>query len=165
MTKEKRTSKEPVLDFGLSFGGLLSELGNFTKDIATMVEEGKTEMNKTGEISFDKARNLKGMYGISVKLGGDGMPKIDTFGRRPHDDSREPIVDIFDEGKQVQVVIELPGVDESDIKYTVKGTTLAIRGGKSERKYFKEVDLGSAVKSSPKAHYTNGILELIFEKE
>ncbi len=40
MTKEKRTRKEPVLDFGLSFGGLLSELGNFTKDIATMVEEG-----------------------------------------------------------------------------------------------------------------------------
>lgn len=153
-----------MLDFGVSFGGILTELGNITQDITRMVEEGKTEMSRTGEISFDESKKLKGMYGISVRMGGDGMPKIDTFGRRPQSDTREPIVDIFEEAERVQVIAELPGVDENELSVALKGTTLTIKAGKGERKYKKEIDLEIPVKGEPKTQYKNGILEINIEK-
>ena len=164
MERKKVKHDQPVLDFGLSFGGILNELGNITQDITRMVEEGKTEMSRTGEISFDKLQKRKGMYGISVRMGGDGMPKIDTFGRRPKDDTREPIVDVFEEEKRVQVIAELPGVDEKEVSVALKGTTLTIRAGKGERKYKKEIDLEIPVKGEPKTQYRNGILEINIEK-
>jgi HSP20 family protein len=160
MEKKKVKKDEPVLDFGLKFGGILTELGNFTQDITRMVEEGKTEMSKTGEISFDRSKKVKGMYGVSVRMGGDGMPRVDTFGRRTESDTREPIVDIFDEADRLQVIVELPGVEEKDISLKLKETTLTITAGKGERKYKKEVDLGVPVKGEPKKQYKNGILEI-----
>ncbi len=72
---KKKKKEEPVLDFGLSFGGLLKELGDFTRDLTDMVEEGRDEMVKTGEISFDQAKKLRGIYGISVRIGGNGSQK------------------------------------------------------------------------------------------
>jgi len=164
MERKKVKPDQPVLDFGLSFGGILNELGNITQDITRMVEEGKTEMSRTGEISFDKLQKRKGMYGISVRMGGDGMPKIDTFGRRPKDDTREPIVDVFEEEKRVQVIAELPGVDEKEVSVALKGTTLTIKAGKGERKYKKEIELEIPVKGEPKTQYKNGILEINIEK-
>ena len=164
MSPQKKTHEKPVVDFGLRFGGLLRELGDFTNDITEMVEEGKDEIEKTGEISFDRAKKLRGMYGISVRIGGNGIPKVETFGRSPRSDTREPIVDVFDEKDRLQVIAELPGVDETDITHTVDGTILTITAGKGERKFFKEIDLGSAVKGKPKVHYTNGILELNFTR-
>ncbi|MCX6692514.1 MAG: hypothetical protein NTW33_10845 [Methanoregula sp.] len=164
MERKKVKPDQPVLDFGLSFGGILNELGNITQDITRMVEEGKTEMSRTGEISLDKSQKRKGMYGISVRMGGDGMPKIDTFGRRPKDDTREPIVDVFEEEMRVQVIAELPGVDEKEVSVALKGTTLIIKAGKGERKYKKEIDLEIPVKGDPQTKYKNGILEINIEK-
>lgn len=164
MEKEKVKHQQPVLDFGVSFGVILTELGNITQDITRMVEEGKTEMSRTGEISLDKSRKRKGMYGISVRMGGDGMPKIDTFGRRPKDDTREPIVDIFEEAHRVQVIAELPGVDEKDIAVALKGTNLTISAGKGERTYKKEIELEMPVKGEPQTQYRNGILEINIER-
>jgi HSP20 family protein len=164
MTSQKKKPEKPVIDFGLRFGGLLRELGNFTSDLTTMVEEGRDEMEKTGEIPFDQAKKLSGMYGISVRIGGNGIPRVDTFGRSPKSDIREPIVDIFDEKDRLQVIAELPGVDETDIAHSVKGTVLTITAGKGERKFHKEIDLGIPVKKNPVSHYKNGILEINLTK-
>ena len=162
--QRKKMNNAPVLDFGLKFGGILTELGNFTQDITKMVEEGKTEMSKTGEISFDRSKKVKGMYGVSVRMGGDGMPRVDTFGRRPDSETREPIVDVFDEADRLQVIVELPGVEEKDIALDIKDTLLIITAGKGERKYKKEIDLGASVKGEPKKQYKNGILEINLKK-
>jgi HSP20 family protein len=164
MAPQKKKPEKPVIDFGMRFGGLLKELGDFTSDLTEMVEEGRNEMEKTGEISFDRAKKLRGMYGISVRMGGNGIPRVDTFGRSPKSDTREPIVDIFDEKNHIQVIAELPGVDENDISHSVSGTLLTITAGKGERKFYKVIDLGSEVKGNAKTHYTNGILELRFAK-
>jgi HSP20 family protein len=164
MTQQKKKPEKPVIDFGLKFGGLLRELGDFTNDLTEMVEEGRDEMEKTGEISFDRTKKLRGMYGISVRMGGNGIPHVDTFGRSPKSDTREPIVDVFDEKNHIQVIAELPGVDEGDVTHSVRETILTITAGKGERKFFKEIDLGSEVKGPAKMHYTNGILELNFTK-
>jgi HSP20 family protein len=164
MEKKKIKNDAPILDFGLKFGGILTELGNITQDIAKMVEEGKTEISRTGEISFDKSQGKKAMYGVSVRMGGDGMPRVDTFGRRRESDTREPIVDVFDEADRVQVIVELPGVEEKDIAVVVKETTLTITAGKGDRKYKKEIDLAAPFKGEPEKQYKNGILEINLSK-
>ena len=164
MERKKIRKDEPILDFGLKFGGILTELGNFTQDITKMVEEGKTEMSRTGEFSFDRSKKMKGMYGVSVRMGGDGMPRVDTFGRRPESETREPIVDVFDEADRLQVIVELPGVEEKDISVELKDSTLYLTAGKGERKYKKEIDLGVPVKGEPKKQYKNGILEINLKK-
>ena len=122
-------------------------------------------MSRTGEFSLDRSKKIKGMYGVSVRMGGDGMPRVDTFGRRPESETREPIVDVFDEADRLQVIVELPGVEEKDIAVELKDSTLYLTAGKGERKYKKEIDLGIPVKGEPKKQYKNGILEINLKKE
>ncbi len=162
--KEKEGKKEPVIDFGLSFGGMLKGLGDFMNTVVEMAEEGKSEFEKVGEISFDKAKKLKGMYGISVRIGGAGVPIVEKFGTVPETDVREPLVDVFDEKDMVRVIAELPGVEESDIKTEREGNILKIRAERGDRKYEKDIELPAAVKGELKSRYKNGVLEIELEK-
>ncbi len=166
MEKKKRKEKEeePTVDFGLGFGGLLKGLGDFMDTVAKMREEGKSEFEKVGEISFDKAKKLKGMYGISVRIGGAGVPIVEKFGTVPETDVREPLVDVFDEKDMVRVIAELPGVEEEDIKTELEGNILKIRAERGDRKYEKDIELPAAVKGELKSRYKNGILEIELEK-
>jgi HSP20 family protein len=163
MEKEKK-KEEPIVDFGLGFGGLLKGLGDFMDTVSKMAEEGKSEFEKVGEISFDKEKRLKGMYGISVRIGGAGVPIVEKFGTVPETDVREPMVDVFDEKDIVRVIAELPGVDEADIKTELEGNILKIRAERGDRKYEKEVELPAAVKGKIKSRYKNGVLEVELEK-
>ena len=65
----------------------------------------------------------------------------------------------------MQVIVELPGVEEKDISLELKDSTLYLTAGKGERKYKKEIDLGIPVKGEPKKQYKNGILEINLKKE
>lgn len=75
-----------------------------------------------------------------------------------------PTVDIFDEGDRLQVIAELPGVDERDITHSVEGTRLFLNAVRGDSKIVKMIDLGSEVKGDPTTHYKNGILEIRFTK-
>lgn len=164
MEKKKKEKEEPVIDLSLSFGGLLKGLGDFMNTVVKMAEEGKSEFGKAGEISFDKAKKLKGMYGISVRIGGAGVPIVEKFGTVPDTDVREPLVDLFDEKDMVRVIAELPGVEESDIKTEIEGNILKIRAERGDRKYEKDIELPAEVKGELKSKYKNGVLEIELEK-
>src|SRR2546430_2258435 len=63
------------------------------------------------------------VYGFSMSVGPDGKPVIREFGnvepgaRGPLvKEEREPLVDVMDNGKEVVVVTELPGVEKDEIK-------------------------------------------------
>jgi HSP20 family protein len=156
--------KKPVIDFGLGFGGLLKGLGDFMDTVSKMAEEGKSEIERVGEISFDKEKKLKGMYGVSVRIGGAGIPIMEKFGSVPETDVREPMVDVFDEKSSIRIIAELPGVEEEDIKTELEGTMLKITAERGNRKYKKDVELPAAVKGELKPRYKNGVLELELEK-
>jgi len=164
MVRKEEKKKEPVVDVGFGFGGLLKGLGEFMETIVKMAEEGKSEFEKVGEISFDKAKKLKGMYGISVRIGGPGVPIVERFGTVPERDVREPLVDLFDEKDMVRVIAEVPGVEEGDIRATVEVNILKIRAERGDRKYEKEIELPVAVKGELKTRYKNGVLEIELEK-
>ena len=81
MEKGKRKKEE---GFELDFGGLFKGLGEFFESVAEIAKEGKAEIEKTGEITFDKAKKLRGMYGINVKVSSAGIPIVETFGTRKY---------------------------------------------------------------------------------
>ena len=80
------------------------------------------------------------------------------------EEAREPVADVFEEGEQIRVIAELPGVSESDIKYEVKGDILTI-STEGDRRYNAEVLLPSPVESAGiESSYNNGIFELRLTK-
>lgn len=170
---KKKKSKDPQgtisADFGL--GGLFKGIEDILQ-MASKAAESGGEASKTGEFNIpglgDKA---KGIFGFSIKtLGQDGI-KVEPFGNVREtkagpvvEEIREPIVDVFDEEDQLQVLAEMPGVEKKNIKYSVTGDIL-ILDAEGPRQYHKEVLLPAAVKEEDaKASYMNGIYELRFTK-
>ncbi len=178
MTDKKKKKEEPEqkgegigIDFGL--GGLFKGLGNLI-DTATKLAEKGDELSKTGEIKFSGLekikglKDLKGIYGINVRTMADGRPSVKPFGnikKTPEgpvvEEVREPMVDVFDEADEIQIIAEMPGIEEKDIKLEIKGDILNISAEGEGRKYQKEVLLSKPAKAEDmKWSYKNGILEI-----
>ena len=80
-------------------------------------------------------------------------------------ESREPLVDIIEGKNAVTVVIELPGVEKSDIKVEIKESIIFVTTINSKN-YYKEIPLtGKIIANSARARYNNGILEIIINKD
>ncbi len=169
--KEKRESKGEV-NIDLGFGGLFKGLSSFLDLASEMMEKGETEVARGGEFNVkglgDKAR---GVYGFTIRTDIGGMPRVEHFGNiRTTEEGpvvaevREPLVDVFDEGKEIVVVAELPGVVDEEIRIEVQGDILSLETT-GERKYAKEILLSEAVDATTLGKtYKNGILELRLKK-
>ena len=177
MTDKKKRKKaeekgEGVsIDFGL--GGLFKGLGNLI-DTATKLAEKGEELSKTGEIRFSGLekikglKDLKGVYGVRVRTMADGKPSIQPFGnikKTPKgpvvEEVREPIVDVFEEPKEITIIAEMPGIEEKDINVELKGDILNISTDGKDRQYQKEVLLSRSAKPEDMSWtYKNGMLEI-----
>jgi HSP20 family protein len=112
------------------------------------------------------------VYGYSVKIGPDGKPEVREFGNvKPSlsgpkvKEEREPLVDIIETDDEIQVVVELPGVEKKDIKLRATEDSLTISVDTPQNKYFKEVALPAEVKvKEAKTQYKNGVLEVTLPK-
>ncbi|MEM4973486.1 MAG: archaeal heat shock protein Hsp20 [Candidatus Hadarchaeales archaeon] len=111
------------------------------------------------------------IYGYSMTVGPDGVPRVRTFGNlKPAPvptptESREPFVEVIPSPNIIRVVAEIPGVNKEDIDLRVTENTLIISAQHGERKYYKEVELPDKV--DPKnvdASYTNGVLDVVLRK-
>ncbi len=165
----KESDAEIHVDLG--FGELFKGIGNFVDLLAEMSEQGESEVKRTGEIKFKGSDKLRGVYGFTIRTGIGGLPQVEHFGNIRESDegpvvveTREPLVDIFDEGDSILVVVELPGVSEGEIQVESKDDILTLTTT-GERKYAKEVLLPSRVDSATlKKSYKNAILEVRFTK-
>lgn len=168
--KPKETSEEEV-KIAVSLGGLFKGVGNLIDLVAKMMEEGEGEIKRTGKIE-GLPHQMKGVYGMTIRSGIGGIPAVERFGNIREtekgpvvEEIREPIVDVFNEEGKVLVVVELPGVDKSDIHLAVKDGLLVLKAQNKERKYSKEISLPVLVDSeSLSFSYKNGILEVTLSK-
>ena len=161
----------------------------FFGDIERMVREMEKMMEEefkdfTSQIPKDYVRERKlpdgstarewgpFVYGDSMKIGPDGKPEIREFGnikkslRGPQvKEEREPLVDIVETDGEVHVVVELPGVEKSDIKLHGTEGTMTISVDTPQYKYYKEVTLPAKVNvKEAKTAYKNGVLEVTLPK-
>ncbi len=113
------------------------------------------------------------VYGYSMKIGPDGKPEIQEFGNLKKGlkgppqvkEEREPLVDVMEGNGDIRVVVELPGVEKTDIKLHGTETSLEISVNTSQCKYYKEIQLPVEVKvKDAKSTYKNGVLEVILPK-
>ena len=158
-------------------GGGLGDLFHGVADLIDLLKEmeaeGKTETTRSGEVrGSGQLKDLKGVYGFSVKVGLGGTPTVETFGNIRKGEAgpvveevREPLVDLFDEGDVMRVIAELPGVEATDITTELAGDILTITCRGKARQYQKEVLLpAKGQPDSLKTSYRNGILEITLRK-
>jgi len=148
-----------------------SELGGLLESFAKVLESGKPEVRREGEIKdFGGIKGANVAYTFSLKTLVNDEPTIKGF-RNTHGHLRkplggmEPLIDIFDEGTHFTVVAELPGAKEEDIKLSVEGSLLKISADTSAGEYRKEALLPAPVKTDLiEASYKNSVLEVKLEK-
>jgi HSP20 family protein len=165
---EEKETAQVNIDLGL--GGIFKGLGSFIELLGEMSEEGRREVTRTGEVKGPG--RARAMYGFTVKIGAGGVPRVERFGNVREteagavvEEEREPMVDVFDEGEEVVVIAEIPGVDESAIETEVKEDVLVLSASDGRRKYRKEVLLPCAVQAETMtSSYRNGILEIRLTK-
>ncbi|NHJ12560.1 MAG: Hsp20/alpha crystallin family protein [Candidatus Thorarchaeota archaeon] len=112
------------------------------------------------------------VFGFSMRMGPDGKPIIQRFGNTPAPDGirmtpeLEPLVDVIEEGDEIVVVAELPGVSNDEIKIRVKGKELTIKVENPEKPYNKTLNLPAEVsKEDAKSTIRNGVLEIRLKKQ
>lgn len=170
----KKEDRDASWKAGGNFDGIFKGLGNLVEKLGDLAEMGE-QLSRTGEINFgDKAKDLKGVYGFSVKVGlGDQKDqgvKVEPFGNIRKDEKtgesivqeiREPMVDIFEEDDYTLVVAEMPGISAEDVRVGIKDDLLTIYAERGDKKYRKEVLLpASYPREKMKIFCNNGILEI-----
>jgi len=128
------------------------------------------------------------VYGYSMTIGSDGEPHIREFrigkssasvnkniGQFIGDEIGKPQISTERESKsvvtttdnEVKVVLEMPGINEEDIKIDTYGNKIEIKtSGASHRKYYKIVNLPpEADTNTVRFTYNNDILEVIIDKK
>ncbi len=153
-------------------GGLLKGLGKFI-DLAERAEEVGGELRKSGQIrGFGGRKDVKGVYGFTIRTGLGQRTRVEPFGNIKKtkegprvSETREPIVDVFDEKDHILIIAELPGVDENSIKLELKKDMLLLEAESKDRKYTKEILLLAPIEfESREMNFKNGILEVKFRK-
>jgi len=161
MTMHKNGKKQS----GSPFDGVLT----FLEKLGELAEKGE-QLSKT--VSFEgKDKDIKGVYGFSMKMGlGGDKPEVQPFGNIRKDEKsgesfvhemREPLVDIFEEEDHTLVMAEMPGTSLEDIKISINEDLLEIDASKGDKKYRKEVLLPrSFPREKMEISCNNGILEI-----
>lgn len=163
----KKKNKKGVFQGG--FEGILGGLTDLVEKLGELAEKGE-KLSRTGDIRF-KDKDLKGVYGFSVKvgLGGEGA-KVEPFGNIRRDERtgepvvqevREPMADVFEEEDHILVVAEMPGISTEDVRIEARDDLLTIYAEKGDKKYRKEVLLPKAYpQEKMEVTCNNGILEI-----
>lgn len=168
MSKKRSDSEKG----GFGIEGIFKGLAEVIERLGDLAEKGE-ELSRSGEIPLSgKDKDLKGIFGFSVKmgLGGEGV-KVEPFGnvskkdsstgRTVVDEIREPLVDVFEEKDHVLIVAEMPGIQAGDVQTDLQDDILVFTAQRGDKKYRKEVLLpGDFQKSGVTVSCTNGIVEI-----
>ena len=167
----------------LSKGPFFGDIDRMFREMEKMMEEEFKDFTEKVPKDYVKERKLPDgstvkelgpfVYGYSMKIGPDGKPEIQEFGNIKKSlkgapqvkEEREPLVDIVETNGEIRVVVELPGVEKSDIKLHGSEDSLTISVDTPQSKYYKEVALPVKVKvKEASSSYKNGVLEVVLPK-
>jgi len=148
--------KELVREYQTSDGAKIREVGPIVYGYSmTIGPDGKTRVREFGNVNAIRNKTV----GQSISSDID-KPQIST--------ERESLSDITTTEKEVKVVLEMPGINEADIRInTYDDTKVEIKtADNSPRRYYKVVDVPKEANTeTTRFAYNNGILEITFDKK
>ena len=152
MSEDKRKNLRDMLD------ELDKYFEEFEKDVQEVVRD---------SISAVHSETEPYVAGFSFRLGPEGKPSVQFFGDSPlrHDGFRSPMSEqILDEKNgRLRLVLDMPGVEKSDIKVEATEDSAVVTAERDSRKYKADIDLKAKVQpESGRAEYKNGVLEISF---
>jgi len=150
MSEDKRKNLRDMLD----------ELDKYFEDFEKEIQE-----TVRSAISTARSQSHPFVAGFSFKLGPEGKPSIQVFGDRPlrGDGYRSPMSEqILDEkAKLLRLVLDMPGVEKSDIRVDATENSAVVVAERGDRKYKADLALkAEVVPDTGKAEYKNGVLEI-----
>jgi HSP20 family protein len=161
---QRKPTRPTEADLGV--GGILKGLGDLVSRLSELAESAEHE--RSGAFSIDGLGDkVQGVYGFSIRSAAGGAPRVAPFGnvratagRTEVVDVREPLMDLFDEGAELVIVVELPGVAEDEIALAVADGALQISTS-GLRRYARSLHLpeGPWADQISKS-YRNGMLEI-----
>ena len=168
-TKRDEKTKRSSGGFDFGMGGILKGLGDLMEKLEEVSESGES-VSDTGEIRGDGGQ-VKGIYGFTVKVGlGGDNPRVEPFGNLRKDkksghtvvqETREPMVDVFEEEDHILVVAEMAGISAGDVSIEVNDDLLTIVASHGNKKYRKEVMLPESIpRERMEWSCNNGVLEI-----
>lgn len=185
MAKDEKREREPglsgIIGGELNIFGLKIDLGQLLgapEKLTGGLEELRETLKRAGgkEVLSDEEWRQGGMTVTGhIRTGGllgerefhvgtMGRPGRAAAGRQAPEPPQvvEPPVDVFDEGQQVTIVADVPGVSEDDLELKVEGSvfSLATRAT-ARRSYRKELRLDADLDpDSLESTCHNGVLEV-----
>lgn len=143
------------------FFDLFSEFDKMDEIMDKMMKDSFKDMNKFSEKPM--------VYGFSMKVGPDGKPKIREFGNVDSKkeklgvkNAREPLVDLIEREKEIDILAEMPGVEKEDIDVSIQEDKVVIQ---VPDEFYKEIPLPCEVNEDKVgANYKNGVLTVTLEK-
>lgn len=193
--KKRTTPPDPDTErdvrIDINIGGLMGNLNDLMNAVNEAMQEAQRRMGENSKSGWKVESDPdKGTFGFSfstnledfVQSGGTTRTTVRSSTSRTssrttarststssHPTSepqvREPLVDLFDEGDEIIVVAEMPGVQMSEIRVTLNEDVLALETT-GDRRYMKELLLPAAVDPTTiQQTYRNGILELRLQRQ
>jgi HSP20 family protein len=171
-----RPADPPVAAPG-GFAGMVDALRGLVEQLA---ETGRSQSEAQTGAGENKTSLV---FGYTFRMGNDGVAaepfgNVPDPGGRPAEKAqteprgkavapatRQPIVDMFEDGDVIVVVAELPGAAPDNINCKVEGTTLLIEAGGIQH-YRKQLTLPGPVQPEefPQS-FRNGILEVRLRRQ
>ena len=152
----------------LPLGGMLHDLEKLARTMDALAKEGEVrKVSKEGPVTVEYHRTVR--Y-IRPEPGAPApeAPRIELKPKPIEVEAppKESLVDVFDRGDYISVVVELPGVNEDDIKFETTGSTLRIKIHTASGDVEREISIAGAeeVKGIMGASFKNGILEIKLSK-
>jgi HSP20 family protein len=144
-------------------GNLVKNLRKRSPELDQKIKEKEQEIKKRLEEGYSPEPTVT--HSVKIRsLVPSGPKKAEKkVEERPENKTIEPITDIFNEGDQLRVVIEMPGVTMEKIHIAVKGRSLEVSAKEGGKRYKKEITLPWHGKLA-KERFQNGILELVLEQ-
>ncbi|MCS7211354.1 MAG: Hsp20/alpha crystallin family protein [Chloroherpetonaceae bacterium] len=168
MAQEK--SKDPV-------STILEGIERLAELAETLQQKAET-FSREGEIDLSALKEgMKARYSIALKtVSGGNAARAARFTtkftssasvrQQPSNSASvpktiEPDTDLFVEATAIKIYVQLPGVQEKDIRLVLRGDILELEAKGTRQHFYKEILLPKPVQpSSLEKHLRNGVLEI-----
>jgi len=175
MTEKKKNDglAEEILDNIPGLGGLFKTLKK-SPAFKEKMEEINDELERKIKETPLKKSDVNTSFGFS--MGSPGGSRSGGNSEKPFNahksmakhssplEQKEWPADIFDEEDHINVIVEMPGVNENEIKINLENDVLTITTDNVKRKHSHNLKLPCSPKGKLNKIYKNGILEIIIMK-